>query len=940
MHVLARWGLLAAMAAAMPMAAETPKQKSSLFPRELGERARANKAKHAWAATLCDGIAERAKPWMETSDEDLWKMVFGPAITRSHMVWSSGHCPACKRPVRMYNWEINAWKLPWKTRCPHCRETFPKNDFHKFYRSGLNEQGVFDPAKADRRLLFNAEHPDPADPLHRFGVDDGEGYTEGANRWRFIGAYLQYGQFRQLILAGIENLAAAYVVTGDGAYAHKAGVLLDRLADVFPTFDFASQGLVYERRRYGGGMAGYVTYAIDSTKEVLKLALAYDQVFEALRDDPELARFLAAKAAQHKLENRKSGFGEIQRNIEERILRDALRRPEQIKTNYPGTEATLAILKTVLDWPGNRAEVLADIDGIVAKSTAVDGLSGEKGLDGYAMIAPRFLTDFLELYGRADEKLLPELLARHPKLRQTYHFHVDTWCGRQYYPHSGDAGGFATRATGYAGANLPRDTAEVLAGSGLPSSAHSFFWRMHKATGDPIYLQLSYLENGNRTDNLPYDVFAADPVKMQADVRAAVSRGEAFPKPGSVNKPGWRIAILRSPRDPDAGAVWLDYDSNVLEGVRGHNHMDAMNLGLFARGLDLLPEFGYPAVQFGDWATPQARWHTLTAAHNTVVVDGKNQFGGAAQSTLWADGKVFRAVRASSPEQVRGQQYERTVAMVDLPERDFYVLDVFRVSGGADHAKFLRGHFGTVATEGLKLSPAADYGNNTLMRGFAGDAAAKPGWSAVWTAEDRRGYLPKGAEVRLRHTDLTRDAQAYTAESWTVWDTRSTEDFWIPTLMTRRQGTAPLTSTFVGVLEPFERTPRVRAIRRLDLGNDAHVAVECVLEDGRKDVWIAADGDAALREKTSGLEVRGQMAFARWSAKGELEHLAVAEAQGAGAGDVALELTRKAAYVELAFADGRAVLLSGDARDIKSLKRKGKAVRWRVQARSQRSSQP
>ena len=36
-----------------------------------------------------------------------------------------------------------------------------------------------DPELADRSLLFNAEHPDPNDPLHTFAVDDGFGYDDG-----------------------------------------------------------------------------------------------------------------------------------------------------------------------------------------------------------------------------------------------------------------------------------------------------------------------------------------------------------------------------------------------------------------------------------------------------------------------------------------------------------------------------------------------------------------------------------------------------------------------------------------------------------------------------------------------------------------------------------------------------------------------------------------
>ncbi len=227
---------------------ESPsKTTSAFYPSSLVQIGRKNAEEYAWAARMRELAVEGARPWMAMSDAQLWSLMFGNTITRSWMVWSNGFCPGCKESVPMYNWEIDAMGRPWKVRCPHCDDDFPTNDFEKFYRSGLDPSGVFDPGRADRSLLFNIEHPDPNDPLHHFGVDDGEGYIEGKNRWRFIGAFLVYGQWKQAVLGGIRALAEAYVVTGDPVYAHKAGILLDRVADLYPTFDYKAQGLVYER---------------------------------------------------------------------------------------------------------------------------------------------------------------------------------------------------------------------------------------------------------------------------------------------------------------------------------------------------------------------------------------------------------------------------------------------------------------------------------------------------------------------------------------------------------------------------------------------------------------------------------------------------------------------------------------------------------------------
>ena len=827
--------LAVCMLLAAPLAAG--KRESAFYPRAVRDRAAANARQYDWAAAIRKQAIADAGRWLKMTDDDLWKEIFGPRITRSHMVWSSGYCPACRRPVPMYDWQIDAWARPWKARCPHCNELFPKNDFEAFYRSGLDEHGVFDPQRADRTLLFNREHPDPADPLHRFGVDDGEGYVEGDKRWRFIGAYLLYGQWTQRIETGFRNLSAAYTMTGDRAYAHKAAILLDRIADLWPSFDYAAQGLVYERARYGGGAAGYVYYAINSAYTVMYLVSAYDRIFDGIRDDAALVEFLRAK------DPRKRNFADVQKNIEDNILHHVLDHPYQIRTNYPGAERALTLIRTVLEWPANRAQLRQDLDEIVRKGVAVDGLSGEKGLDSYASIAPRELAEILAEYVPLDPDLLPYLLERNPKFRETYRFHFDTWINHQYYPTSGDAGAFARNSQQYVGLTFN-------------GPVYSLLGWLAKATGDPLYLQMAWIGNGRSTDGLPHDIFAADPSGYAAGVKAAVDRHGPWPAVGSVNKKEWRIAILRHRSAPEA-AVWLDYDSVPECALKSHYHLDAMNLGLYAKGLDLLPEFGYPAVQFGDWHTPQALWHRKTAAHNTVVVDGRDQAGGPAESTLWSAGGPVQVVRASSPAQIKGSAYERTIAMVETGPADYYVFDVFRVSGGKDHAKHTHATFAAPTVFGVQLVPSpSPYDAGTLMRAFRSDRRPEPGWGVDWKIKDKYGYLNPPRDLHLRYTDLTRDVEAGTAESWTVASATSTVEYWIPTVIARRHAEGgELSSTFVSLLDPYEGRPQLRRVARLDREGDPDVRVEVELEGGLRDrlscgpagvTWERRDGDGKV----------------------------------------------------------------------------------------------
>ncbi len=85
------------------------------------------------------------------------------------------------------------------------------------------------------------------------------------------------------------------------------------------------------------------------------------------------------------------------------------------------------------------------------------------------------------------------------------------------------------------------------------------------------------------------------------------------------------------------------------------------------------------------------------------------------------------------------------------------------------------------------------------------------------------------------------DAQAFTAEAWVSvsgynW---ATEGTWIPRVMVRRQSDeAPLASTFVAVIEPYDRNSKLGQIRRLQLPG-GNVAIEIQLVDGRRDLFVA-----------------------------------------------------------------------------------------------------
>ncbi len=873
------------------------KTASAFFSAEIAGRMREAAKSTPEGSAYRDATIRAAGPWMWMDEEEIWDLPVGPSLPRSWMVWSNGYCPACRADVPMYAWVIDPFARRFKVQCPHCRAIFPTNDFEAFYRSGLDRSGVFDAKRADRKLLYNTEHPDAGDPLRSFGVDDGQGFEAEGKRWRFIGAYLVYGQWKKLVVAGLKALSDAWVMTGDARYARKVGILLDRVADLYPGYDYARQGLVYER----GGNAGYVSVWHDAVEETREISLAYDKVFEAIRQDGELVAFLSRQARSHGLANPKTSFALVQKNIEERILRDAIASPAKIHANFPRREAAVAIMTAILGWPSNRAEVESIIDRAAGPATSVDGVTGEKGLSGYSAYTVQGLAELLALFDRTDPGFLSRAIERTPSLAKTWRFHLDTLCLGTYYPRSGDCGAYGEPTGGYVGVTLsPRVS--------TAPSLHSFLFELCKATGDTDYARILYTANGGKVDGLPYDLAASNPAGVRAAVQRVVDADGPEYGLKSVDLRQWHLAILRSGSGGQARALWLDYDSGG-----GHGHYDGMNLGLFAKGLDLLPDFGYPPVQYGGWTAPRALWYLATPAHNTVTVDRANQIAASGVTTLWAPGAAMQAVVVKSAMMSIATRYERTAILVDIDDEDFYALDVFRVGGGAEHVRSTGSLAAPMSTGGLDLGAFTDalLGVPAELRVLSADASPDEGWWAEWDV---------GGGVRLRQTDFTRGAAAIAAEAWVSTATGSfsgTQSAWVPRILSRRRALGGLESTFVALLEPYASgARRLQGATRLEAflpsgapAADATVAME-VHHDRGVDLIIAPDGTEPLRVPSWDVAFQGRLCVLRRGESG-IERILVAAATSLEVGGRRLAL-KPGGFVEIEMQDGTPRVVAGD----------------------------
>ncbi|MBI4873305.1 MAG: heparinase II/III family protein [Acidobacteria bacterium] len=132
-------------------------------------------------------------------------------------------------------------------------------------------------------------------------------------------------------------------------------------------------------------------------------------------------------------------------------------------------------------------------------------------------------------------------------------------------------------------------------------------------------------------------------------------------------------------------------------GGYGHEHADALSLLLFSRGREVLSDLGYTHTRYRAWTL-------ATAAHNTVVIDGRNQHTPGADGALRYFDAGHPRVQAVSADATRAypelaRKYRRTLVAVD----GRYLLDWFEVEGGGVHDYFLHGDAG----RGSATPPAA-----------------------------------------------------------------------------------------------------------------------------------------------------------------------------------------------------------------------------------------
>ncbi|WP_257668336.1 heparinase II/III-family protein [Parapedobacter tibetensis] len=806
-----------------------------LYTDEEIEQARNNIKQDATAKSVADKIVSAAGYWLDWQDQDIVDLMTDARVPRAFDLNANG-CPIHGAEVfakgGAYPWIVDP-KKPFQVKSPIDGRVFPDNDYAAYYKSGLKEKKGWD-----------AKY-----------VDDGWGWVapDGERYW-FV-AYANHWIWHRHIIPGIGNLSKAYLLTGDKKYAYKAVLMLHRLAEVYPSMNHEDQsryGLMTRAR--GGVYRGKIINAIWETATASVAAAAYDAVWDAIDDLPDLHTSL-----------NKSGI-EIRSYIEANFVENALLAYEQNKIlgNFGMHQAAvlnLIIARQYAEPERYLNHLLDDAGQNRSKMGLRYALYNQVFRDGlpleslqYNFLWIRYLTKIADLLKKKGVDLFDE-----PRFRMLLDGPIHSVAIGKYTPALGDG-------------------SDVL--GGITGRSAETYQSAYHAYQDERYL--SWLEPADARGFPSFESLfrSASPAKKQQNNDVRVVQ----PLPSRVFA-GYGLGILNDPEDDVALA--LKYGMHYA-----HYHWDFLNIELMANGQKMMPDLGYPDAM-NNYVKGIATWSTNTISHNTVVVNASRQTQNIpGRLHHFADGTFARNMDAESGAYRQASQYRRNVVMVAANDQQHYVVDFFHVQGGKQHDYSLHGPPGEVlpvegvwsekqpgTLAGTDVSLGEIYDNRLLdtagerigYRRYVGS-----GYQHLFHVQQlRQGnalveyqhVLDSNARLRL-HMLPAEHQEVFLADAY---DKPRAKNHVVKYMIARRANLAPekSASTFSAVFETYKTKPYIRSVEHHPLTTGSGASVR-VVRNGFSDVIICDTVGSEKELRQYGIQTDANTAVVTFDDKGKL----------------------------------------------------------------------
>lgn len=766
--------------------AEVPLKKSKrIFTDAEIAVALENIRKYPDAARLRDSLETLAQEWLQWEDESIRLLIPEANIPRAFDLNTHG-CPIHGDTVfnigGVYPWLLD-FKRPLTVKCPAGGEIYP-----------------------------NENYP-----------DDGWGWVAPDQERYWFVAYANEHLLRDLSIV-LQTLARTYVLTGNSAYAHKAVVILGRLAEVYPSMDHPNQS------RYGAllkiqgqDFPGKIFYHIQEARFIKIVGEAYDLIWDWIDQD----HIIQAHYGKNGLE--------VREFIEANVLEEAIRayQEKKIQGNYGMHQNALLYTLLARDHPSTEEwirKIVDDPGRDQPRMGLMYTLYNQIFRDGMALESPEYnydwATEFQHLM-HLIKKAVGRNLYKHPKSRLFFDSLLKSVAIGKYTPNIGDAGHTLSGAIG-------RDKEIYLPVFQEYRDSRYLQWLFEKDNSDFPTFESLFMPRISSVKPLPDD-------RVVDRQKSRLFAGYGF---GILNNPADRTGFT------------LLYGKPVH-----HAHSDLLTIELFANGQRMLPDFGYPDAM-NAYVRELYTWSTNTVSHNTVVVDAQRQnqnLPGIVHH--FADGEFARAIDATSFAYQQTTQYRRSPVMVDVDSSQSYVVDFFRVEGGHTHDYFLHGPPGktfisldaikgkapTAFTQGKLVPWGAVYDDEVLGKeGYAGSFASYAGSGYQYlmnVSELKPGnhmlefHHVSNPTARLRIHHLHQPGQmTFTAEAY---DKPRARKNLVKFLISRHksEGNSSLKSCFLSVLEPYANNPYIQSVRELSITGPTARAV-VVKRAGEMDIII------------------------------------------------------------------------------------------------------
>ena len=744
------------------------KTRRTLRPDSEIATARSNIEQYEWAKRAASDVFKAARPLVELSDESLWDLMPSTKLPRATGLDGAG-CPDRGHSRNAGKWQVDPIEHPRQLKCP------------------LGGEWVQADAVATKE---NADQ----------GV-----------------AYYNHQVYTEVIRAGAETLGKAYALSGDSRYARAAGILLARVAFEYPD-SFDKRERAYKPPY--GSTSGMITDNVWSAYDMPSLAAAYDYVFDAVERDRQLIGFISGKIPEIR-----SG-ADLRFYIEEHLLRTMARGVlDGAIFGNPGTHdrGLMAVALCLDDFNGNIYPNSLDmIDWMFFKeqSRGSEWSQPRRFVSNYFLpdgcnsssvdynSLSLFFVDFAEWFERARE-LHPDLLTtdRYPslfendRLRRHIDFLTDLVCLGRYHPAVGDGHGKRL----WEGDNLtPQQIPQGIVSLAYPEFVYKFFRRRPDAGLASLLWKM-----GGDGSALYHDIFDAP---RDEQIKALAHGAPVTPADQSSVLDDYGMAILRSGAGDNARALWINYDGPQNQ---EHRNADRLSIGLFAKGLDLMPELPYPK----SWSIQQINsFERHPLLHNTITFDRRQVRFDQGYLERFEQGPDIQLITARSEESGYGFTVERTVALVDVGD-DAYAVDFVRAVGGSEHhlsfhapvaqsitvtGVDLSAHPGTLAGEDKKYGdPVVQPAGSAVLHPFSFMTAVTAGAAARVYQTDYK--LGDSRDVHIRVTSVPdKDAEVLFADASPPGDPGA---YRLRYRFEHRRGAAPLVSSFTNVYEPYSTKP-------------------------------------------------------------------------------------------------------------------------------------